>query len=56
MAKWRFDVEYYGKGRFVKSAVVLAENKADAILRLRATGETVLEIICVRNLDGFEEG
>lgn len=47
----RFKIEYYGKGCFVKSAYVLGKNKADALLRFRATGETVLEVICVRNLD-----
>lgn len=49
----RFEIEYYGKGRFVKSVVIMAKNRADALSRLRATGEIVLEVICVRNLDEF---
>ena len=47
----QFKIEYYGKGRIIKSAYILAKNKTDALLKFRATGETVLEVLCVRNLD-----
>lgn len=53
MTMRRYAIEYYGKGRFVNAVTVTAKNRADALLRFRATGETVLEIICVRNLDEF---
>ena len=49
----RFEVEYYGAGRFVKSVVVLAKSKADALAKIRAECGVVLEVICVRNLDEF---
>lgn len=50
----RFKIEYYGRGRMINAVVILAKNKADALAKLRDTGETVLEILCVRNLD-FED-
>lgn len=50
----QFKIEYYGKGRIIKAAYVLAKNKTDALLKLRAKDETVLEILCIRNLD-FED-
>ena len=47
----RFEVEYYGRGCYVNRAVIIAKNKTDALLKLHASGEKVVEIICVRNLD-----
>lgn len=47
----RFEIEYYGRGCYVNRTVILAKTKTDALLKLHATGEKVVEIICVRNLD-----
>jgi hypothetical protein len=47
----RFEIEYYGRGCYVNRTVILAKTKTDALLKLHDSGEKVVEIICVRNLD-----
>lgn len=52
MAKgYSWSIEFYSKGGFIKNVSVTANNREEAIKKVRDSGETIIEMICCRRTD-----
>ena len=53
MGRWRYrwHVQYYGSGRFIRDFYTDAKDRAEALKNLHDTGATVIEILSCERTD-----
>ena len=53
MGRWIYtwQIEYYGENGIIRSRIIDAKTKQDALDALRRSGELVIEVICCIRID-----
>lgn len=49
--KYEWCVEFYGSGLLIRKVYVMANDRLEAIRKVRESGETIVEMICCRRTD-----